>query len=198
LKEVGLGPEITRVKPAQLSGGQRQRVALARAIIAPPPLLLCDEPTSALDVSLGASVLNLLGELRRELNISLLFVTHDLAIARLVADRIAVMYLGQIVEIGPAEEVTARPAHPYTRALLSSLPDLDAELPGMRGEVANPLSIPSGCSFHPRCPIATEKCEHECPKLHDHSQGWSVACWYPLQVEALRSRQSLGQQDTKT
>jgi peptide/nickel transport system ATP-binding protein len=149
-------------KPHQLSGGQRQRVALARATVVPPEVLLCDEPTSALDVSLAATVLNLIGRLRRELRMAVLFVTHDLAAARVVADRVAVMYLGRIVELGPAEQLCRQPVHPYTQALLASVPALERQALGdrvrLRGEPASPLRPPSGCEFHPRCPDAQPSC----------------------------------------
>jgi peptide/nickel transport system ATP-binding protein len=133
-------------------------VALARATIVPPEVLLCDEPTSALDVSLAATVLNLLGRIRRELGMAMLFVTHDLGAARVVADRIAVMYLGRIVEVGPAAEITGAPAHPYTRALLGAVPGPNVERSPLQGEPASPLHPPSGCSFHPRCAVALESC----------------------------------------
>lgn len=158
LDRVGLPPEIAKSRAAQLSGGQRQRVSLARATVVPPSVLLCDEPTSALDVSLAASVLNLIGDLRRSLDMSVVFVTHDLSVARVVADRIAVMYLGRIVEIGPAERVIDRPAHPYTQALVDSIPDLGREPRALAGEPASPLSPPPGCAFHPRCPLAVDTC----------------------------------------
>ena len=158
LERVGLPADIATARAGQLSGGQRQRVALARATVIPPSVLLCDEPTSALDVSLAASVLNLIGDLRRSLNMSVLFVTHDLAVARVVADRIAVMYLGRIVEVGHADEVISRPAHPYTQALVASIPDLGRELRSLSGEPASPLAPPDGCAFHPRCPIAIDAC----------------------------------------
>lgn len=125
----------------------------------PPEVLLCDEPTSALDVSLAAVVLNLIARLRSELGMAVLFVTHDLAVARVVADRIAVMYLGRLVEIGPAEEVVASPRHPYTKALVGAVPDLGVPPAGLPGEPASPLSLPRGCSFHPRCPVAEAACE---------------------------------------
>ncbi len=179
LQGMGLATEVARAKPAQLSGGQLQRAALARATVEPPALLLCDEPTSALDVSLAATVLNMLQELRRRLDTALMFVTHDLAIARLVADRIAVMYLGRVVEIGPAEAVVAEPAHPYTAILLESLPDLDAELPVIEGEPASPLDIPKGCAFQPRCPAASERCRTEDPALVSFAEDREVACWHP-------------------
>ncbi|NTY60648.1 ABC transporter ATP-binding protein [Mycolicibacterium sphagni] len=158
LERVGLPQDIVKSRAAQLSGGQRQRVSLARATVIPPQVLLCDEPTSALDVSLAASVLNLIGELRRGLDMSVVFVTHDLSVARVVADRIAVMYLGRIVEIGPAEEVIGRPTHPYTQALVDAIPDLGRDCRVLSGEPASPLSPPTGCAFHPRCPIAIDTC----------------------------------------
>ncbi len=158
LAHVGLPAEVASAKTAQLSGGQRQRVALARATVITPEVLLCDEPTSALDVSLAAGVLNLIGRLRRELGMAVLFVTHDLSVARVVADRIAVMYLGRVVELGDAAEVVARPRHPYTKALVSAVPELGAPLAAAPGESASPLDPPPGCAFHPRCPIAEPAC----------------------------------------
>jgi peptide/nickel transport system ATP-binding protein len=158
LQRVGLPLDIAKSRAGQLSGGQRQRVSLARATVVPPAVLLCDEPTSALDVSLAASVLNLIGDLRRTLDMSVVFVTHDLSVARVVADRIAVMYLGRIVEIGPADDVINNPVHPYTQALVDSIPDVGRESRVLPGEPASPLSPPSGCAFHPRCPIAIDTC----------------------------------------
>src|SRR4029079_12199014 len=141
------------------------RVALARAIIVPPRLLLCDEPTSALDASLAASVLNLLQELRRELGMAVMFVTHDLAAARFISDRIAVMYLGQIVEVAPTEELINNPQHPYTKALLAAVPTPGTEPVRLPGESASPLAIPTGCAFHPRCAERVERCASEEPGL---------------------------------
>lgn len=158
LERVGLAAEVAKARSGELSGGQRQRVSLARATIVPPSVLLCDEPTSALDVSLAASVLNLIAELRRSLDMSVVFVTHDLSVARVVADRIAVMYLGRIVEIGPADRVIGDPAHPYTQALVDAIPDLGRESRVLPGEPASPLSPPDGCAFHPRCPISVPAC----------------------------------------
>ncbi len=158
LARVGLAAEVASAKAAYLSGGQRQRVALARATVIPPEILLCDEPTSALDVSLAAGVLNLIGRLRRELGMAVLFVTHDLSVARVVADRIAVMYLGRVVELGEAAEIVAEPRHPYTKALVSAVPELGAPLLPAAGEPASPLDPPPGCAFHPRCPIAEPRC----------------------------------------
>jgi peptide/nickel transport system ATP-binding protein len=158
LAQVGLPSEVAGARAAQLSGGQCQRVALARAIAVPPGLLLCDEPTSALDVSLAASVVNLIGGLRRELGMAVVFVTHDLSVARIVADRIAVMYLGRIVELASAEDVVDRPRHPYTKALVGAVPDFGAAPPALRGEPASPLHPPAGCAFQPRCPVAEDVC----------------------------------------
>jgi peptide/nickel transport system ATP-binding protein len=180
LAHVGLPENVRGAKAAQLSGGQRQRVALARATVVPPEVLLCDEPTSALDVSLAAVVLNLISRLRQELGMSVLFVTHDLAVARVVADRIAVMYLGRLVEIGPAEELVANPQHPYTRALIGAVPDFGKPPAAASGEPASPLSRPPGCSFHPRCPVAEAVCKDPAfdphlvasPGRHEHQ----VAC----------------------
>jgi peptide/nickel transport system ATP-binding protein len=169
LERVGLPAEVAKSRAGQLSGGQRQRVSLARATVVPPSVLLCDEPTSALDVSLAASVLNLIGDLRRSLDMSVVFVTHDLSVARVVADRIAVMYLGRIVEIGPAERVIGEPAHPYTQALVDSIPDLGRESGVLPGEPASPLSPPSGCAFHPRCAISIDTCSG--PELDVRLEG---------------------------
>jgi peptide/nickel transport system ATP-binding protein len=160
---VGLPAEVADAKAAQLSGGQRQRVALARATIVPPEVLLCDEPTSALDVSLAATVLNLLGRIRRELGMAMLFVTHDLGAARVVADRIAVMYLGRIVEVGPSDDIARTPVHPYTKALLGAVPGRGVRRSPLQGEPASPLHPPSGCAFHPRCDVALGTCEEHSP-----------------------------------
>jgi peptide/nickel transport system ATP-binding protein len=159
LAHVGLPEHVGGAKAAQLSGGQRQRVALARATVIPPEVLLCDEPTSALDVSLAAVVLNLITRLRGELGMAVLFVTHDLSVARVVADRIAVMYLGRLVELGPAADVVASPQHPYTKALVSAVPELDVPPASIPGEPASPLALPPGCAFHPRCAVREQVCQ---------------------------------------
>jgi peptide/nickel transport system ATP-binding protein len=190
LAMVGLPAEVAQAKPRQLSGGQRQRAALARAIVVPPALLLCDEPTSALDVSLAANALNLIGRLRRELGMSVLFVTHDLAAARLVADRIAVMYLGRIVESGPSELVATAPTHPYTAALLAAVPEPGRSTAPLEGEPANPLFPPTGCAFHPRCSRATERCSTEAPvavsigaaSIGGAAAARRVACHHPVEA----------------
>ncbi|HEY0814280.1 MAG TPA: oligopeptide/dipeptide ABC transporter ATP-binding protein, partial [Pseudonocardia sp.] len=158
LAAVGLPTEVVGARAAQLSGGQRQRVALARATVVPPEVLLCDEPTSALDVSLAAAVLNLIAALRAELGMAVVFVTHDLAVARVVADRIAVMYLGRIVELGTADEITHDPRHPYTQTLVAAVPDVGTRPPAVGGEPASPLDPPPGCAFNPRCPRADAAC----------------------------------------
>ena len=158
LEQVGLPASLGTARAAELSGGQRQRVALARATIVPPPVLLCDEPTSALDASLAATVLNLVTSSRRSLGMAVLFVTHDLSVARLVGDRIAVMYLGRLVEVGPAEQVVSAPVHPYTRSLLAAVPGLGVPLPEVVGEPASPLAVPPGCAYHPRCALALPSC----------------------------------------
>jgi peptide/nickel transport system ATP-binding protein len=162
---VGLPPEIASTKAAMLSGGQRQRVAFARSTIVPPQLLLCDEPTSALDASLAAAVLNLLQNLRHQLGMAVMFVTHDLAAARFVADRVAVMYLGEIVEFGPAASVVESPSHPYTKALLSAVPRANVRPVRLQGEPASPLAVPTGCAFHPRCEERIDACDSSKPVL---------------------------------
>ena len=161
LRQVGLPPDVASVKAASLSGGQRQRAAFARAIIVPPSLLLCDEPTSALDASLAGAVLNLLQNLRRELGMAVMFVTHDLAAARFISDRIAVMYLGEIVELAPTEDLIKNPRHPYTKALLEAVPRPGTKPVRLPGEPASPMAIPSGCAFHPRCRERVEPCSTE-------------------------------------
>ncbi|GAB7005531.1 dipeptide ABC transporter ATP-binding protein [Nocardioides sp. AN3] len=178
LRQVGLPPDVAGVRAGLLSGGQRQRVAFARAIIIPPSLLLCDEPTSALDASLAASVLNLLQDLRRELGMAVMFVTHDLAAARFISDRTAVMYLGQIVEVGPTEEIIKDPKHPYTKALLSAVPEPGTKPVRLQGEPASPLAVPSGCSFHPRCAERIDRCSSESPLLYsiDGESRRAAAC----------------------
>ncbi|HTU52339.1 MAG TPA: oligopeptide/dipeptide ABC transporter ATP-binding protein [Acetobacteraceae bacterium] len=171
LQRVGLGPEIAARYPAQLSGGQRQRVAIARALILQPRILVCDEPTSALDVSVQAQILNLLAELRAGFNLTLIFISHNLAVVEHIADLVAVMYLGRIVERGPAERVFRRPLHPYTRALLASVltPEPGLGLPEIPLGESNPdpADIPPGCRFHPRCPVAVPRCRSEAPAAGD-------------------------------
>ena len=181
LDEVGLRPaaEFINRLPHELSGGQRQRVVIAGALVTGPRLLVADEPVSMLDVSIRAEILMLLNDLRKRRGISILFITHDLATAALFADRIAVMYLGRIVEIGPANAVLAQPLHPYTKALLSVIPSLNPHRKRqhliLQGETPNPADIPSGCRFHPRCPLVIDACHATDPHL-EHKQGHEVAC----------------------
>jgi oligopeptide/dipeptide ABC transporter ATP-binding protein len=182
LESAGLRPASAFLArhPHELSGGQRQRVAIASALVLEPTLLLADEPVSMLDVSVRAEILNLLSDLQRARGISVLFITHDLSTVATFADRIAVMYLGRIVELGPAREVVSNPQHPYTQALLSVVPVANPRLRRKRatlsGETPNPANIPSGCRFHPRCPLAVEQCTHIDPPAVAVTQEHTAVC----------------------
>lgn len=179
LEQVGLSANDQHRYPHQFSGGQRQRISIARALALKPDFIVCDEPTSALDVSVQAQVLNLMKDLQRELGLSYLFISHNLAVVHHVADRVGVMYLGRIVEIAERDALFNNPQHPYTRMLLGAIPDMSgsgkARTP-VAGEVPNPLNPPSGCTFHPRCPLANERCKREAPALVSYEGGTQVAC----------------------
>ncbi|SEI58362.1 dipeptide transport system ATP-binding protein [Azotobacter beijerinckii] len=181
LEQVGLRAEHYARYPHMFSGGQRQRIAIARAMILRPKVLVADEPTSALDVSVQAQVLNLFLELQQQFGTAYVFISHNLAVVRHIADRLLVMYLGRPMELGPAERIYRKPLHPYTQALLAATPSLHPE-PGrlrirLAGEPPNPLEPPAGCVFHPRCPYATERCRGEVPALRE-VDGREVACHY--------------------
>ncbi len=175
-KAVGLDPELLRRRPHQISGGQQARAGIARALIADPALLVLDEPTAALDVSVQAAVLKLIDSLRRERDIALLFISHDLEVVRLMCDHVMVLYLGRVAEYGPVDRVISSPAHPYTRALLAAAPGKDAGA-NVSGEALSPVDPPeNACLFHNRCPLATDKCRTSRPELRSLGKGWQVAC----------------------
>ena len=184
LESVALTPADDYIDrfPHELSGGQRQRISVARALILHPEFMVADEPVSMLDVSIRAEILNLLLTLREELGLTYLFITHDLAVATYIADRIGIMYLGKIMEIGPAHDVAFSPLHPYTRALISAVPSGDPtvkrRVESLKGEPPSPINVPSGCRFHPRCPYAQEICVREIPEDRDMGEGHFVACHF--------------------
>ena len=183
LEVVGLSRAYGERYPHEFSGGQRQRIGIARALSVNPKLIIADEPVSALDVSIQAQVLNLLRDLQEEYNLTYLFISHDLAVVEMISDVVAVMYLGHIVEIAPNEELYGNPRHPYTQALLSAVPvpdpDLKKEHVLLEGDLPSPSNIPSGCPFHTRCPLATEKCSHEQPPVTMVGERHMVQCHYP-------------------
>jgi peptide/nickel transport system ATP-binding protein len=181
LEQVGLRGDMADRYPHEFSGGQRQRIAIARALAVRPSLIVCDEPTSALDVSVQAQILNLLGRLQRDLGLAYLFITHNIAVVEHLAHDVAVMYLGRIVETGAAEQILAKPLHPYTQALLSAVPRVDRAADDVAqklpGDLPSPADPPPGCHFHPRCPVALARCRHDVPPLASLADGRRIACW---------------------
>ena len=190
LAAVGLDGAAAQRFPHQFSGGQRQRVAIARALAMRPDALVCDEPVASLDVSIQAQIINLFLKLRRELNLTMLFISHDLSVVRHVSDRVAIMYLGRIVESGPTEAIFAAPRHPYTRALLDSAPRLAGDgapvqdIRPIRGELPSPLHPPPGCAFHQRCAFVQERCKRELPLLRVAGERREAACHFPLETHS--------------
>ncbi len=185
MARTGIRPEYYNRYPHQFSGGQRQRIGIARALSVDPDMIVCDEPVSALDVSIQAQILNLLQDLQEERKLTYLFISHDLSVVRYIADRVSVMFLGRMCEIGPAEEVYTHPLHPYTKCLLDAVPLPD---PSMRkedseilsGEIPSPINPPEGCRFHTRCPYATEECARKQPEWKNVGKGRFLACHHPL------------------
>ncbi|MHA2855740.1 ABC transporter ATP-binding protein [Paenibacillus lautus] len=180
LKTVGLQPEHAFRFPHEFSGGQRQRLGLARALIMNPKIIVCDEPVSALDVSIQSQILNMLKRLQREMKLTLLFITHDISVVRYISDRIGIMYLGKIMEEALTDDLFHEPLHPYTKALFSAVPDFNRsrlkERIALRGEIPSPISPPSGCVFHTRCPYATDVCRTDIPAVREVRPGHKVAC----------------------
>ena len=181
LRLVGMRPDVANRFPHEFSGGQRQRIGIARALTLRPKLIVCDEAVSALDVSIQAQVINLLGDLQDEFGLSYIFIAHDLSVVKYISDRVAVMYLGRIVETGTVEQIFENPQHPYTKALLAAIPAPDptrrSQHVHLEGDVPSPISPPSGCHFHTRCPVAEERCSRETPPMLTCEEGHHAACF---------------------
>jgi peptide/nickel transport system ATP-binding protein len=190
LEDVGIDPDASlNRRPHQFSGGQCQRICIARALVLDPKVIICDEPVSALDVSVQAQILNLLEDMKARYGLTLVFIAHDLAVVKNVSDRVAVMYLGKLCEVGPPDSLYARPAHPYTGALLAAIPAPDptvalADREVLGGELPSPVAPPSGCRFRTRCPRAQDVCATSEPKMRPIELGHYVACHFPLDVDA--------------
>jgi len=186
LERVGLSGDQLGRFPHEFSGGQRQRIGIARALAVSPRLIIADEPVSALDLSIQAQIINLLQDLKGELGLSFLFITHDLSVLRHLSDRVAIMYLGRVVETGSRDDVLSRTLHPYTEALLSAIPSIDTGKAGRRviarGELPSPLSPPGGCPFHPRCPYSQEICARQRPELLEKEAGHRAACHFSAEI----------------
>ena len=181
IKKVGLDKSALNLYPHEFSGGQRQRIAIARSLILNPEFIIADEPVSALDVSIQAQIINLLKQLKEDFNLTFLFISHDLSVIKYLSDRIAIMYLGEVVEIGKTEEIFKNPKHPYTKALLSSVPELnpqdEKERIHLQGELPSPENLPTGCKFHTRCPYVMEICKTSTPQVKEFSDTHNCKCF---------------------